>query len=58
MYRQRGKLVARDGYVSASRGNVMQPPASQPALEFQTEPDPQFSFAGDFAIPPAARGKH
>jgi uncharacterized peroxidase-related enzyme len=27
MYRQRGKMVARDGYVSASRGNVIGQPA-------------------------------
>jgi uncharacterized peroxidase-related enzyme len=27
MYRQRGKMVARDGYVSASRGNVVGQPA-------------------------------
>ena len=57
MYRQRGKLVARDGYVSASRGNVLQPLASQPALEFQTEPDPQFSFAGDFDKAAGNQGK-
>ena len=29
LYRERGKLVAREGYVAASRGNVMNPPAAE-----------------------------
>jgi uncharacterized peroxidase-related enzyme len=29
LYRERGKLVAREGYVAASRGNVMNPPAGE-----------------------------
>lgn len=29
LYRERGKLVAREGYVAASRGNVINPPAAE-----------------------------
>lgn len=29
LYRERGKLVAREGYVVTSRGNVMNPPAAE-----------------------------